>query len=126
VPQRRGAHPGDRSDCLIATGEPYSIVPPQLRHDIDMIDRPEPAWTGDVPEWRGIPCRVGRVELWLPTATGVYRGFSLLALLPRRESPDAPPYVHLGLQFFLEYAVELTLRCSGGPMTTCSGDLYIP
>lgn len=87
----------DRSDCLVNTGEPYSIIPPRIRHDLDMVVDPEPAWTGDVPDWRGAPCRVGRVTIWLQPVSGGFRSFSLLALLPRRNVPEADVFVHLGL-----------------------------
>jgi hypothetical protein len=117
----------DRSDCLVSTGEPFSVVPPQLRHDLDLVVHPELAWTGPVPDWLGVPCRVGRVELWLPVLGGQpLRPFPLLALLPRQTVPFLPPYAILGTQFLVERGATLRLDCSSGAPATCAGELVIP
>jgi hypothetical protein len=117
----------NRSDCLVSPGEPFSVVPPQIRHDLDLVVLPEPAWPGSVPDWWGVPCRIGRVELWLPIQGGPpLRSFSLLVLLPARTVPFAPPYIILGSQFLVEYGVELTLNCSSRNPRVCPGQLVIP
>jgi hypothetical protein len=89
--------------------------------------RPEPNWSGAVPDWLGIPCRVGRVEVWLPLQSGPpYRPFSLLALLPRQEPPDLLPFAFLGVQFLIEYNARIELDCSSGDPLSCTGQLIIP
>lgn len=103
-----------RCDSLLATGQPLSVVPPTIRAHLDLVIAPVPGWKGHVPTWFGVGCRVGRVELWLPVeeTPGQYRRFSLLALLPRHHLDDAPPFIHLGTQFLLEYRAHVRLDCS--------------
>jgi hypothetical protein len=62
----------------------------------------------------GIPCRIGRVTLWLPVQDypHPYREFSLLVLLPRADLKDAPPFIYLGTQFLLEYQARLMIDAS--------------
>src|SRR3712207_260841 len=100
-----------RSDCLIATGQALSVIPRRARELLDPQIRPAPGWKGHVPSWYDVPCGIGRVTLWLPIEQnlGQFRDFSLLALLPRDEVPDAPPFIHLGMQFLLEYRGQLHL-----------------
>jgi hypothetical protein len=66
--------------------------------------------------------------MWLPVQEnpGQYRDFSLLALLARDELTDAPPFIHLGSQFLLEYGVQVLLNHVPGSPATCSGQLTIP
>src|SRR4051794_29609182 len=78
----------DRSDCVVSTGETFSVTQPQFRHDLDLVIELEPAWSGPVPDWHGAQCRVGRAEVWLPVPGGQpLRPFSLLVLLPRQTAP---------------------------------------
>ena len=117
----------DQSDWLLATDQPLSVVGPQLRHDLDLEVRPEPRWTGAIPDWQGIPCRLGRVEMGLPVqGSQLLRPFSLLVLLPRRTALHALPYIYLGLQFLLECRAKLALDCSSGAPPTLPGRLVIP
>jgi hypothetical protein len=51
------------------------------------------------------------------------RAFPLLVLLPKRDLEDAPPFIHLGTQFLLEYKAALHLDCSA---TDQPGKLIIP
>lgn len=110
-----------RGDLLLATGQAYSVVPPTARHDMSLDVMPEPGWRGQIPTWFGTPCRIGRVTLWLPIQAGQtpYREFSLLVLLPRDDPEDAPPFIHLGAQFLVEYQAHVFL--DGAP-----GRLVIP
>jgi hypothetical protein len=117
----------DRSDVLISTGEPYSVVPPQIRFDLDLLVHPEPRWTGAVPDWRGVPCRIGRVDLWLSVQSGFpLRRLSLLVLLPTRNVPSAPPFVHLGIQFFLEHGATVAVDCSSNSPVGSAGRIVTP
>lgn len=104
----------NRSDSLLASGQPLSVIPKTIRELLDMVITPVPGWKGQVPTWFGVSCKIGRVVLWLPSddEPGVYRDFSLLALLPREELEDAPPFIHLGAQFLLEYQVQIQLDWS--------------
>jgi hypothetical protein len=101
----------DRSDALVASGLPLSIVPPTTRDDMNLDVYPVPGWRGQVPSWFGIPCRIGRVKVWVPTVEnpGQLLPYSVLALFPRQDLTDAPPYIHLGAQFFLEHGVQVIL-----------------
>lgn len=91
------------TDSLVATDEPLSVMTPSLRGPIDPVITPEPGWQAPVPDWRGIPCRIGRVVLWLPDDDPfVLRAFPLLVLLPVRDPPEWLPYVLLGVQFLME------------------------
>jgi hypothetical protein len=88
---------------------------------------PEPRWNGPIPDWQGIPCRIGRLELWLLVQGNLPpRPFSLLALLPKRDAPQSLPYIHLGVQFLLEYRAQLTLDGSTGSPGTSTAQLVIP
>jgi hypothetical protein len=49
--------------------------------------------------------------------------FSLLALFPRRDLEDAPPFVQLGTQFLLEHEAFVHLDCSS---VTGGGRLVLP
>jgi len=117
----------DRSDFLLAKEQPLSVIQPQIRHDLDLEVRPEPRWTGAIPHWQGIPCRLGRVEMWLPVrGNQPLRSFLLLVLLPRRTAAHALPYVYLGAQFLVEFRTQLTLDCSSGRPHAMTGQLVIP
>jgi hypothetical protein len=113
-----------RSDVILATGEPLSVILPNIRNRLDLEITPAPGWKGQAPTWLGTPCHVGRVTLWLPTqeTLGQSRPFSLLTLLPQQDVPDATPFVQLGVQFLLEYHVQVVLNES----TTGSNYLLIP
>jgi hypothetical protein len=102
----------NRSDCLLATGEPITIIPQDLRDSLDLEITPVPGWTGRTPTWMGIPCRIGRVTLWLPVLEnpGQYRSFSVLVLLPQQEVVDTPPYIRIGIQFLMEYQIQVVLE----------------
>ena len=101
-----------RSDSVLATEEPLSVLIPSLRGPLDPVLLPEPNWQGLVPDWQGIPCTVGRVELWLPDGDPfVLRPFSLLVLLPERDPPQWLPYALLGVQFLTEYQASVSLQC---------------
>jgi hypothetical protein len=104
------------------------VVPRTVRDLLDIEIRPAPGWGGSAPSWFGIPCSVGRVTVWLPVEEnpGQHRDFPLLALLPRDDLADAPPFIHLGTQFLLEYRAQVTLDCSPGTPVASSGRLLIP
>jgi hypothetical protein len=100
-----------RSDALIASGSALSVVPPTIRNDMALDVYPVRGWRGQIPSWFGVPCRIGRVTIWLPIVenNGQLQSFSLLALFPQQELTDAPPYIHLGAQFFVEHQVQVVL-----------------
>jgi hypothetical protein len=114
----------NRSDSLLATGLPLSVISPTIRDALDLEVTPAPGWGGQIPTWFGIVCRIGRVTVWLPVQEnpGYYQAFSLLALLPTQELADAPPFIHLGAQFLLEYRVRVSIDGSSGSM----GHLLFP
>lgn len=113
-----------RSDAILATEQPFSVIPLTARNSLDPEITPAPGWKGFTPTWLGVPCRVGRITLSLPNSelAGQFRTFSLLALFPQQEIPDALPYIQLGAQFILEYRVQVILD------TTAAGSsrLVIP
>jgi hypothetical protein len=104
------------------------VIPRTIRDLLDLEIGPAAGWRGNVPTWFGIPCSIGRVTMWLPVQEqpGQYRDFSLLVLLAREELTDAPPFIHLGAQFLLEYGVEVLLNYRPVPPATSSGQLVIP
>jgi len=99
---------------MIATGQILSVIPPRATERFDIEILPERGWKGQVPSWYGVPCRIGRVTIWLPILEGPapLRPLPLLALFPREEVEDAPPFVLLGTQFLLEHRAELHVDCS--------------
>jgi hypothetical protein len=104
-----------------------SVIPPQIRHTLDVVVHPEPNWTDPVPDWCGVPCRIGRVELWLPiVGLAPLRPFSLLVLLPVQSVSFQPPFIHLGIQFFIEYGASLLFDCSSASATSSWGRVVIP
>lgn len=115
----------NRCDCLLATEQPLSVIPPSAFQMLDIVIAPVPGWKGNVPTWFGIPCRIGRVTLWLPNQEepGRLRDFQLLVLAPKFNLEDAAPFIHLGTQFLLEYRVQVILE---GESPTSGGKLIIP
>jgi hypothetical protein len=115
----------DRCDSLLATGHPLSVIPPTTREALDIVVAPVSGWRGSVPAWFGIPCRIGRARIWLPIEenAGELREFEILVLLPKRELDEAPPFIHLGTQFLLEYHSQVVLD---GSSPTTPGRLVIP
>ncbi len=113
-----------RCDYLLATGQPLSVIPPTIRENLHVVIKTVSGWKGQVPTWLGIPCTIGRVTVWLPVEEnpGQYRDFSLVVLLPKRDVDGAPPFIHLGTQFLLEYQAKVIL--DGSPSR--SGQLIIP
>jgi hypothetical protein len=104
----------ERFDSLLSTAELLSVIRPSALKGIDLEIMPERGWRGHVLTWRGVPCRLGRVRVWLPIEEGpdVLRPLPLLALFPKEDVEDAPPFVQLGTQFLLEHKVQLTLDAS--------------
>ena len=124
---RRGHTWRQRADSLVTTEQPLSVIPPYLRHQLDLDVLPVSGWSGAIPDWRGIPCQIGRVQACLPImGSFLPRQFSTLVLLPRREPPDPLPYAYLGVQFLIEYQAQVELDCSTGAPHSCSGQLLIP
>ena len=113
-----------RSDAVLSTGQPFSVIPRTARNGLDPEITPVKGWKGFAPTWLGVPCYVGRVTLWLPIheTPGQFRTFSLLTLLPQQDVPDAPPFIQLGAQFLLEYHIRVVLD-GAKPDSTC---LVIP
>src|ERR1700736_2410757 len=72
-------------DSMLATGQGLSVIPPAVLERFDLVITPEPGWKGQVPTWFGVPCRIGRVKMWLRVLgePAPYREFSLLTILPR-------------------------------------------
>jgi hypothetical protein len=95
----------NRNDALVAPEQPLSVIPFTIRNNLDPEVYPVPGWRGRIPTWYGVTCRIGRLTLWLPIEEnpGQLRSFSLLALLPQQDLPDAPPFIQLGAQFLIEY-----------------------
>jgi hypothetical protein len=110
---------------MLATGQLLTVMPPRVTERFDLEIWPERGWRGQVPAWFGVPCRIGRVTIWLPILEGPapLRALSLLALLPREEVEDAPPFVQLGTQFLLEHQAQLHLD---GSSAAGAGRLVIP
>ncbi len=114
-----------RSDLFLATGEPLSVIPRPFQQSLAFVIRPDTAWRGQAQTWRGVPCRIGRVSLWVPSeeTAGLLRELSLLALLPRHEVEEVPPYVLLGTQFLIEHRAQVVLD---GSVPGAVGKLVIP
>lgn len=100
-----------RSDAILATGLPLTVIPFTIRNLLDLEITPTPGWKGFAPTWLGVPCLIGRVTLWIPIQEipGHFRSFSLLTLFPQQDVPDTPPFVQLGAQFLLEHRVQVFL-----------------
>jgi hypothetical protein len=98
--------------CDFVERRALSVMPQTARNGLDPVILPAPGWQGLAPTWLGVPCRVGRVTLWLPIQEipGHFRSLSLLALLPQQDIPDAPPFIQLGVQFLLEHHVQVVLN----------------
>jgi hypothetical protein len=86
-------------------------MPRTIRERLGIEILPVPGWKGQVPTWFGVPCRIGRVTIWLPLEDGpsLYRELPLLVLLPREDLEDAPPFIYLGMQFVLEHRAQVIL-----------------
>jgi hypothetical protein len=110
---------------MLAPNLLLTVMPPTVRDRFDIEILPEPGWKGHIPSWFGIPCRLGRVTIWLPILEGPapLRPLSLLALFPAKELEDSPPFVQLGTQFFLEHRTGLSIDYSS-PMG--EGRLLVP
>jgi hypothetical protein len=110
---------------MLAPGQLLTVMPPTVTERFDLEILPERGWKGQVPTWFGVPCRVGRVTIWLPILEGPapLRALSLLALFPREEVDDMPPFIQIGTQFLLEHRTELHLDYSS---PAGEGRLVIP
>ncbi len=115
----------NRSDSLLATGQPLSVIPHLIQEQLDLVIKPAPGWKGQIPTWYGVACRIGRVSLWLPIEEnpGELREFELLTLLPKQDLEDAPPYIQLGTQFLIEYRASVELDAS---TLNAGGRLVVP
>ncbi len=115
----------NRCDALLAIGQLLSVIPRAARESLDLVIEPEAGWRGQVPTWLGVPCRIGRATLWLPVdeEPGRHRDLSFLALLPRHDLDDAPPFIQIGTQFLLEHRIQTHLDATS---TVSPGRLTIP
>src|SRR5262245_44899629 len=100
-----------RNDCLLATGEALTVVPPTIRANLALVVTPVRGLLAAVPSWFGVPCRIGQSTVWLAVQeTACHCGpFPILVLLPQRDLPGAPPFVFLGAQFLLEHQAQVFL-----------------
>lgn len=103
-----------RSDVILATEEPLSVILPYIRNRLNLEITPAQGWRRLALTWLGIPCHVGRVTMWLTSqeTPGRPLPFSLLTLLPQQDVPDVP-FIQLGVRFLLEHKVQVVLNETG-------------
>lgn len=93
--------------CWLDTGAPLSVVPFNVHHQ-QLLWRPVP---GTSTSWKGQPCTLGYLDIWLPTDQPPYlRGPLPLLAKFASDPPGSPVPVLLGLEFFLAHQAEFELR----------------
>lgn len=68
--------------CLLDTGAPLCVVPYFFQHTQQLAWQPlSGPWPAGFNTWFGVPCTIGRVEVWVPTQQPpfLHGPFSLIA-----------------------------------------------
>ena len=93
-------------NCWLDTGAPISVIPFHVHGNRFLWKS-----AGIRGSWRGQPCDLGHIDVWLPTDQPPYlRGpISMLAKFARSDPPGHPVPVLLGLEFFLSHQAGVSL-----------------
>jgi hypothetical protein len=95
--------------AVVSPGLFYSFLSPTLLGS-DLKPVIETTDLEVVPRLFGLECALVRVRIGLPVSEASSpRLFTILALAPLREVPDAPRMIHLGSHFFHEHRARLEL-----------------
>jgi hypothetical protein len=116
------------SPCLLDTGAPLSVVPYAVHHFRSFSWQPLPGpWVPGLTNWLGVPCSVGRMDVWIPIAEApYYRGpFSFIAKFALATPSNVPPNlpILLGLNFLADHRAETEFQCHALPQ---AGAILLP
>ena len=119
--------------CLLDTGAPVSVIPHSIydSSSFDWTELPGP-WPAELTEWFAVPCKVGRIEVWLPVPQPPpqpplqHGPYFFIAKFPEstpKQLKEKPVPVLAGLNFFEEHLSDLEFQCH---MTPHAGSFLMP
>jgi hypothetical protein len=105
---------GDSWDdwCLLSTDTVLAVLPPQVERRLQVAVQPLGGWAGRaVPDWCGVPCRIGYVAVDFPVQPGPAPVRLLVWVrVPSHHEAWMPDYLILGTQFLDRIKAEVHLR----------------
>ncbi len=98
--------------CALATEVSISVLPPRVVANLQLDVLPLPGWVGrQVPDWCGIPCRIGYLILDFPVeASPAPIRLVVWVRVPERSEPWMPAYLLLGTHFLRHYQAEVSIE----------------
>jgi hypothetical protein len=102
--------------CLLDTGAPVSVIPFEIHSRLGLAWVPlAGTWPSGLTIWQGVPCTVGKIDVWVPLPEQPYfRGplplIGKFAQATPAHVPGAVPIL-LGLNFLDDHCADVFLRC---------------
>ena len=114
--------------CLLDSGAPLSVVPLAIHQTYSFVWKPVPGpWPRGFTSWLGVPCAIGEMEVWAPTAplSGLQGPFKFAAkfALATPAKATAPLPILLGLNFLADHLAETMFQCYAMPQ---AGSILLP
>ena len=114
-------HSPRRLATSIALDEPISVIPQDIYGATGItVDFNLPLWAGrenQVPQWRGMPCKLGVATIVLgngfhrvPSGGYAAQTLKILVRVPDQDPICPPQTILLGNEFFIHYGTHLHLR----------------
>jgi hypothetical protein len=124
---RQGAPPLVRK-CLLDTGAPLCVVPFAIHATRNFDWQPLTGiWPPGFMNWLGVPCTIGRIDIWIPTAAAPYLAgpWTCIAKFPQATPANVPGNlpILLGLNFLADHSATVDFQCHALPN---SGSILLP
>ena len=107
-------------ECLLDSGAPVSVIPHSIYDSSNFEWTELPGAPLELTQWFGVPCKVGRIEVWLPVPQPPPQPplqcgpYFFIAKFPEgtpKQFKDKAIPILVGLNFFADHQSELEFQC---------------
>lgn len=114
--------------CLLDTGAPVCVIPLGIHAPCDFDWQPVPGpWPPGLTTWMGVPCIVGRIDIWIPYAEAPFLlgPLQVIAKFVQATPAQLPGNIPilLGLNFLADYLAQTAFQCHTLPH---AGSIVLP